>query len=462
MNDLRTAVRFDADLIQKYDVAGPRYTSYPAAPHFRPDFGDADTRALLRASRESGRPLSLYVHVPFCAKRCFFCGCNVLISRDHTWGKRYLPWIEREAAMAAELLGGKERPTTQVHWGGGTPTFLPPEDLRELMAILRRHFAFTADCEIGVEVDPRACAPEQLDALAESGVNRLSLGVQDCDPTVQKAVNRVQPEEVTRAVLDGARQRGMTSLNIDLIYGLPYQTPEGFARTVEEVVGLGPDRLAVFNFAYLPNNFKHQTVIDPATLPSPQAKLRLLGETMAALERAGYVFIGMDHFARPDDPLAVALAEGTLTRNFQGYSTHADAELLALGVSSISAIGGGYAQNHRELREYSAAIEAGRFPTCRGLVMSADDHLRQRVILDIMCHFRLDKREIEKRFAIDFDAYFADALLALEPLAADGLVTLGRDTLTVTALGRMLVRNIAMPFDAYLGAAPQVRYSRTV
>lgn len=462
MSASRTAVRFDAATVRKYDVAGPRYTSYPAAPHFRSGFGDADARALLRTSRERGGPLSLYVHIPFCQRRCFFCGCNVIISRDRAWGQRYLPWIEREAAMAAELLGAAERDTVQVHWGGGTPTFLPAADLRALMAILRRHFRFADRCEIGVEVDPRVCADDQLDALAEAGVNRLSLGVQDVDAAVQRAVNRVQPLEMTLAVLDGAKRRGMTSVNLDLIYGLPHQTPESFARTVEATIALRPDRLAVFNFAYLPQTFKHQTVIDAAALPSPDEKLRMLGDTLATLTGAGYVFIGMDHFARPDDPLALALAEGTLTRNFQGYSTHADADLVAFGVSSISAVGGGYAQNHKELRDYAAAVEAGRLPTCRGLVMSEDDVLRRRVILDLMCNFRLDKRAIERRFAIDFDRYFADARAALEPLAEDDLVVLGPDSIEVTALGRMLVRNVAMPFDAYLDAAPRVRYSRTV
>ena len=463
-NDLWSPTRFDRDLIAKYDRPGPRYTSYPTAPQFTADFGSLDHAGLLDRSRERGeRALSLYVHVPFCTTRCLFCGCNVTISRDRTWGNRYLPLLAREMEMASALLGGKQREVVQVHWGGGTPTFLPPEDLKELMAFIRRNFRLAEDCEIGVEIDPRECTPEQLDVLAAAGVNRVSLGVQDLNPDVQRAVRREQSPEETWGVLDGVRQRGIASVNMDLIYGLPRQTPESFAATVREVVRMAPDRLALFNFAYLPSMFRHQGAIDPAELPAPEAKLRMLEDATNILLESGYVFIGMDHFARPDDSLARALRERTLTRNFQGYSTCAETDLIGFGVSSISEVADGYAQNAKTMAEYADALMAGRFATARGLAMSADDVLRRRVIMDVMSHFRLDKREVERRFGIDFDRTFGDALKALEPMADDGLVSIGPDVIEVTPMGRFLVRNIAMVFDAYL-AEPSVatRYSRTV
>ena len=465
MNDLWTPIRFDREMIVKYDRPGPRYTSYPTAPQFTDDFGPARYRELLaRSGERSDRPLSLYVHVPFCDVRCFFCGCNVTISRDRTWGQRYLPMIAREMEMAAELLRADQREVVQIHWGGGTPTFLPADDLRELMAIIRRNFRLAPGCEIGVEVDPREASPEQLDALAEGGVNRMSVGLQDLDPDVQRAVNRIQSLEETWRVLDGARARGIGSFNVDLIYGLPLQTPEKFAATVREVIRMSPDRLALFNFAYLPHMFKHQTAIDAAALPDPAAKLSMLEQTIAALTQAGYVFIGMDHFAKPEDPLAQALRDRTLTRNFQGYTTCGETDLVAFGVSSISYVAGGYAQNVKTIGEYGQALQADRFPVSRGLEMTADDLLRHDVIMKIMCHFRLDKREIERRYGVDFVRYFAADLPKLDPMIADGLVEMGPDAIEVTPAGRLLVRNVAMSFDAYLGTphgAP-VRYSRTV
>ena len=465
MNDLWQPIRFDREMIVKYDRPGPRYTSYPTAPQFTDDFGPARYRELLaRSGARSDRPLSLYVHIPFCDVRCFFCGCNVTISRDRTWGQRYLPMVAREMEMAAELLRADRREVVQIHWGGGTPTFLPANDLRELAAILRRNFRLAPGCEFGVEVDPREATPEQLDALAAGGVNRMSVGLQDLDPDVQRAVNRMQSLEETWGVLDGARARGIGSFNVDLIYGLPLQTPEKFAATVREVIRMSPDRLALFNFAYLPNMFKHQTAIDPATLPDPAAKLTMLEQTIAALTQAGYVFIGMDHFAKPEDPLARALRDRTLTRNFQGYTTCGETDLVAFGVSSISHVAGGYAQNVKTITEYGQALEEGRFPVSRGLAMTADDTLRHDVIMKIMCHFRLDKREIERRYGVDFDRYFAADLPKLGEMIADGLVEAGPDTIEVTPAGRLLVRNVAMSFDAYLGT-PQgaaARYSRTV
>jgi oxygen-independent coproporphyrinogen-3 oxidase len=461
--DLWQPPRFDRASLRKYDRPGPRYTSYPTAPMFRDDFGAAGYEGLLRRSALSGAPLSLYVHVPFCDTRCLFCGCNVTIARDRNRARTYLAHLQKEVARVAALAGAGERQVVQVHWGGGTPTFLPPEGIAELDAMLRRSFSFAPDVEYGVEVDPRRCTPEQLDALAAAGVNRLSLGVQDVDPRVQAAVHRIQPLEMTREVVDGARRRGIRSLNVDLIYGLPHQTVESFAATVESVLeALAPDRLAVFNFAYLPDVLHHQRALDPAAMPGPEDKLTILEQVIATLTGAGHVFVGMDHFARPEDPLAQQLRSRRLTRNFQGYSTHGEADLLGFGASAIGQAGGGYAQNARAVGEYQQRIGAGGLATARGLELSADDELRRDVIVRLMCHFRIDKEVVERRHGVDFDATFATALERLRPLADDGLVVLGDDRLEVTPLGRLLVRNVAMAFDAHLEAQPAQRFSRTV
>ncbi|HEX6202679.1 MAG TPA: oxygen-independent coproporphyrinogen III oxidase [Thermoanaerobaculia bacterium] len=455
-------VHFDRALVAKYDRPGPRYTSYPTAPQLSDAFRATDYAALLGASRERGLPLSLYVHVPFCKTRCLFCGCNVVIARETQRATAYLPLLEREMDRAAELLGAGEREVTQVHWGGGTPTFLAPHELGQLASAIRSRFRLAEGCEFGVEVDPRRATAEHLDALAAAGVNRLSMGVQDLDPKVQWAVRRVQPAEETWAVLDGARARGMTSVNVDLIYGLPHQTPESFAATVAEVVRMRPDRIALFNFAYLPETLPHQRAIDPAALPGPEAKLTILEQSIDALTGAGWTFIGMDHFALPHDPLARALSDRTLTRNFQGYSTGGAADLVGFGSSAISQVADGYAQNERELPDYRRAIEAGELATCRGLALSREDLLRRDVIFGLMGAFRVDKAEVEARWGIDFDRHFAAELASLAPLAGDGLVEITAERLEVTPIGRLLVRNVAMAFDAYLAARPEVQYSRTV
>jgi len=476
--NLWAPVPFDRTTILKYDRPGPRYTSYPAAPHFRSDFRGPDYRELLAESAGSGTPLSLYVHVPFCSKRCFFCGCHVKIARDHSRGKSYLPYLEREMERTARACGAADREVIQIHWGGGTPTFLPPEDLAELAAMIRRHFRLGEGCEIGLEVDPRECGEEHLDALQEAGFNRISMGVQDLDPEVQKAVNRIQPLEQTQAIVEGARRRGMHSVNVDLIYGLPLQTPKTFADTLDTVTrALDPDRLAIFNFAYLPDMLPHQRVIATESVPGPQEKLTLLETAVDRLTDAGYVFIGMDHFAKPEDPLSQALRDGSLTRNFQGYSTCGATDLLAFGVSAISQVADGYAQNEKEIPDYArclggadgdrsesedAASRNAGLATVRGLRLDADDRLRRDTIMTLMCTFRLHKREIEERHGIDFDTRFGDALAALEPMAEDGLVAIYPDRLEVLPMGRLLVRNLAMAFDAYLPHETRLRYSRTV
>ncbi len=454
-------ITVDRTLIRKYDGPGPRYTSYPTAPNFR-EMGPTDYELLLESSARDGRQLSLYLHLPFCRTLCFYCGCNVTISRNLERGQAYLEQIKREAAAAAEELGAARREVVQVHLGGGTPNFFPPRELGELMSFLKSSFRFHPACEIGVEVDPRTMTEEHLDAFADAGVNRLSAGLQDLDPRVQKAINRVQSAEATRAVVDGAHQRGIESVNLDLIYGLPHQTAETFAASLDEAIAMNPERFAVFNFAYLPEMLSHQRVIDPEALPPAEEKLSILEAAYARLADAGYVLIGMDHFARPEDPLSLALLDRSLTRNFQGYSTWGETDLAAFGATAIGFLGGGYAQNSKSVAEYEAAIAEDRFATCRGLVLGDEDHLRRDVILSLMCHLHLDVADVEERHGIDFAEHFARELQALEPLAEDGLVEMAPRAIDVTPAGRLLVRNVAMVFDEYLGRNRQVKFSRTV
>jgi oxygen-independent coproporphyrinogen-3 oxidase len=440
--------RLDRGLARRYDRPVPRYTSYPPATRFVEGFGPAGYRGLLEASAAGGRDLSLYVHLPFCAARCLFCGCNVTIARDRTRAATYLRALEAEATEVAALAGAGRRRVVQAHWGGGTPTFLPAEQLRALDALLRERFDLAADAEIGVEVDPRHCTAEQLDALAAAGVNRLSVGLQDLDPRVQQAVRRIQPLEQVREVVAGARARGIASVNVDLIYGLPHQTAESFDATLAEVLRLAPDRLALFGFAYLPRLLAHQRALDPAALPSAERRWEILALAIGRLAAAGYLHVGLDHFALPGDPLALALAEGTMGRNFQGYTTHADCDLVGLGASAIGQLGGGYAQNARGVGEYQAAVAARGLATVRGLVLTRDDELRRHVISRLLCACRLDYEEVEARFGIDFSLVFAPELERLRPLADDGLVELAAGALVVTPLGRLLVRTVASVFDA--------------
>ncbi len=454
-------ISVDRALIRKYDGPGPRYTSYPTAPNFR-ELCSADYEPLLESSARNGRQLSLYVHLPFCRTLCFYCGCNVTVSRSPERGQAYLELVEREIAAAASRLDTGSREVVQIHLGGGTPNFFAPQRIRGLMACFRRHFQLHADCEIGVEVDPRTMTAEHLDAFAEAGVNRLSAGVQDLDPQVQIAINRVQPAELTRQVIDGAHQRGIESINLDLIYGLPHQTLETFTHTLDEAIEMGAERFAVFNFAYLPQMLAHQRVIDPEALPSAEAKLAILEMAFDKLADAGYVMIGMDHFARPEDPLSQALLDRSLTRNFQGYSTWGETDLVAFGASGIGFLGGGYAQNLKTVGEYQEAIAAGGFAVCRGLVLTPEDELRRDVILQLMCHLHLDVGSVEERHGISFAEHFATELEALEPLADDGLVTVGPESIDVTPSGRLLVRNVAMVFDEYLSPDRETTFSRTV
>ncbi len=443
----------DPDLLRRYDRPGPRYTSYPTAPQFDEGFGEEALRAAVETSNGDPIPrrLSLYVHVPYCTSPCFYCGCNRIITRDKARAETYLARLYREIAMMAELFD-RDRDVIQCHFGGGTPNFLSPAQLRELVDSLRRHFRFSDSRErdISIELDPRFVTPAEVGELASIGFNRASLGVQDFDPDVQAAVNRIQDVDATLAIIDACRGSGMRSVNVDLIYGLPRQTHEGFARTLDIITRARPDRLAVYGYAHLPHLFKAQRQIVAADLPSAEDKLALLQLAIGKLTAAGYVYIGMDHFALPDDDLARAQANGSLHRNFMGYTTHADSDLIGFGVSAISHIGDTFSQNPRDLLAWNAAIDQGRLPVFRGMRMDEDDCLRADLIQALMCQGEIPVAALERRYAIDFEPYFADALARLAPLVEDGLVTLARGRVRATTPGRLLLRNIAMCFDRYL------------
>ena len=462
-------IAFDAGLLRRYDRPGPRYTSYPTAPQFNADFGEAALREVARASNEDPipRPLSLYVHVPFCFSPCFYCGCNRIITRDLSRGRAYLERLEREIALMAPLFD-RDREVIQLHFGGGTPNFLDAAQLCGVVETLRGAFRFadSDDRDISVELDPRFCNPADMPVLAAAGFNRTSLGVQDFDPKVQDAVNRIQSVEETRAIVDACRGAGMRSVNIDLIYGLPGQSLDGFRRTLDTVVAMRPDRLAVYSYAHLPHIFKPQKQIDDALLPDPDTKLALLQAAVEQLTAAGYVYIGMDHFALPDDELAVAQARGGLHRNFMGYTTHADSDLVGLGVSAISHIGNSFSQNPRDLPSWEIALDEGRLPVFRGMRMDEDDEIRADLVQSLMCQGEVRVRAFQERHGIGFAEYFADDLQRLWPLADDGLVEVGPDAIRATPRGRLLLRNIAMCFDRYLDQTSVIdarpRFSRAI
>ena len=442
-----------ADLLRRYDRPGPRYTSYPTAPRFPDAWDESQRREASAASNGDPIPqrLSLYVHVPFCNSPCFHCGCNCVITRDPARAEQYLGYLRREIGLVAPLFD-LDREVVQLHFGGGTPNFLCPAQLHEVVSLLRRSFNFSnaRDRDISIELDPRFVSPAQIGELAAAGFNRASLGVQDFDPAVQAAVNRIQHVEQTRAVVDACRASGLRSVNIDLMYGLPLQTLEGFDRTLGQVIAIRPDRLAVYGYAHLPALFEPQRQIDASQLPDAETRLTLLQLSIRRLTAAGYVHIGLDHFALPDDELAQAQARGGLHRNSMGYTTHADSDLVGFGVSAISRIGDRYSQNHRDLASWQAALDAGRLPVFRGLRLSEDDQLRSDLIQSLMCQGEVPVPALERRYGIDFDRYFADALARLRPLREDGLVDIEPGRIRVTATGRLLVRNVAMCFDRYL------------
>ncbi len=458
------AWHFDPDLLRRHDRPGPRYTSYPAAPHFHEGFGEAQLRAALAASNHGARPLSLYVHVPYCSSPCFYCGCNRVITRDHSKGAAYVARVLREADRIAPLLDAS-REVIQLHLGGGTPNFLAAAQLRELVGGLGRRFGFSSAAarDFSIELDPRFVGRDDIAGLAALGFNRASLGIQDFDPVVQRAINREQGVEQTLDILRACREHGLRSVNVDLIYGLPHQTPAGFAQTLETVLRERPDRLAIYGYAHLPHLFKAQRQIPEAALPGPDQKLALLGLAVRRLSLAGYQYIGMDHFALPDEDLSQAQRAGQLHRNFMGYTTHADTDLIGLGASAISHVGDSYSQNSRDLPGWEAAVDAGRLPVWRGLQLDADDSLRAELIGQLMCQGEVDGRTLAARHGVDFDAYFADALQALQALQADGLAEYEHGVVRSTARGRPLLRLLAMCFDRYLARPDQpVRYSRAI
>jgi oxygen-independent coproporphyrinogen-3 oxidase len=462
----QSTVDFDAGLIARLSTSGPRYTSYPTADRFSDSFGYRDYLHAVadRRTRGNARPLSLYLHIPFCDTVCYYCACNKIVTKNREKAATYLAYLKREVEMQGALFAGVNE-VEQLHFGGGTPTYLSDAQMGELMEHLRRCFRFASDeaGEYSIEVDPRTVSAGRVHSLRAQGFNRISLGVQDFDAGVQKAVNRIQPEEETRAIIAAARGAGFRSVSIDLIYGLPKQTPATMAATLDKVVAADPDRIAVYHYAHLPHLFKPQRRILDADMPDSDVKLRMLQLCIERLSAAGYVYIGMDHFAKPDDDLAVAQRQGRLHRNFQGYSTHADADLVSCGVSAIGAVGTTYSQNVKTLDAYYDALDRNELPVSRGTRLNMDDVLRRTVIQKLMCQFELSISVIEQAFPVVFRQYFAAELEQLAAMQADGLVSVNGDWISVSGKGRLLIRNICMVFDRYLvtrGAEP--RYSKTV
>lgn len=456
--------KIDLELIKKYDKPGPRYTSYPTAPHFNESFTHENyIDEITKTNQGNNLPdLSLYFHLPFCDTLCYFCGCNMIVTRNRDRIRNYVKYLKLEIDLIRSRLSS-ERKVAQLHWGGCTPTHLNPDEITDLSSHIHTHFDFNPDAETGCEIDPRELTREHLAALKNGGFNRISMGVQDFNEKVQKAVNRIQPEDLTRQVVAWVREMGFESINLDIMYGLPFQSSDTFEKTVDKVIDINPDRIALFNFAYVPWLKKHQSLIKPDDLPTAEEKLNTLKMSIEKLTDAGYVFIGMDHFAKPEDELAVALREKKLYRNFQGYSTHAGADLYAMGATSISQFGRVYAQNYKKEKKYLAALDKNILPTARGYYLSDDDVLRRRVITKLMCDFELDFKSIENEFDIDVETYFNWGLGNLKEMIADDLVVIENRSLKVTPMGRMLIRNIAINFDGYIEREEDnARYSRTV
>lgn len=441
----------DLSVLKKFNQQGPRYTSYPTAPMFSPEFTATDyKREILDTNTElDSQPLSLYFHFPYCEKLCFFCGCNMMVTHDRGAIRTYNEYLKREIDLLQPMIS-EHRAATQMHWGGGTPSYLYPDEIRDVGNYIKSKFNFDSDIEASVEIDPRGLTREHMEAFREIGFNRTSFGVQDFNLQVQEAINRVQSEEITRQTVAWARELGFRSINLDLIYGLPYQTLESFATTVDKVIDISPNRLAVFNYAHVPWLKKHQNVIPSEAVPSPDERLAILGMTIEKLIAAGYVYIGMDHFAKPDDDLAIAQRTNTLYRNFQGYSTKAGADVYAFGVSAISQFENIYAQNLKNLKDYYNRIDAGEAATGVGYRMTRDDHVRKETIMQLMCNLEIDKQRVEAMFGIDFDEYFRADLPKLDVFVREGLLSVDADSIRVAGSGILIIRNIAMCFDAYL------------
>lgn len=466
MSVLDQPLQWDEALIHRYNLSGPRYTSYPTAPQFQSGFDQRDWHRALTIGNQQRKPLSLYVHIPFCSTICFYCGCNKIVTANRKRTEPYLAALKKEIRLQAAEVD-RSRCVDQLHWGGGTPTYLDNEQMTELMEHIRAEFPLRRDDQgdYSLEIHPQSVTPARLDHLRALGFNRLSFGVQDFDKEVQTAVNRFNDEGEVAELVAASRSLGFRSLNLDLIYGLPKQSAVTFAKTLETVIRLRPDRLSLFNYAHMPHLFKAQRQINARELPEPQEKLRILHNSILQLQEAGYIYIGMDHFALPDDELTTAQRNGTLQRNFQGYSTHGECDLLAFGVSSISALDGLFVQNHKDIEAYQNALEANQFAFNKGLRLTSDDLIRRQVINQLICHFELDFKNIEDRCPIRFRDYFAAELVALQPLASDGLLQIDAAGIRVSNAGRLLIRSICMVFDAYLEKQEQdvaPRYSRII
>ena len=450
---------WDQALIEKYNYSGPRYTSYPTALEFNEQFTEQDFISATSCYPE--RPLSLYVHIPFCHKLCYFCGCNKLITRQTHKVTKYLDVLDIEIAKQSELF--KNRTVTQMHWGGGTPTFLTDAEISRLLSSIKKHFNFAQNAELSIEIDPREISPQTIDHLANVGFNRLSMGIQDFNHEIQNLINREQDENLIRSLIAQARKNNFRSISLDLIYGLPKQTVESFTETLNKVIDISPDRLSVFNYAHLPSRFAAQRKIKDNDLPNASQKLKILQTSIEKLTLAGYQFIGMDHFAKPTDELAIAQQQNKLHRNFQGYTTKGDADLLGLGVSAISMLGDSYAQNQKDLKNYQNQVEQKGHGLWKGFTLNRDDKIRRDVIKQLICHFQLDKKQIEQYYHIQFDDYFAEDLKLLAPLEQDGLVVVNQDSINVRPKGQLLIRNICMCFDIYMRRlVRQQQFSRVI
>lgn len=456
-------VLISEELIRRFDRTGPRYTSYPTADRFYQDFpAQPYIQALSRrAASQENPPLSVYMHIPFCQSLCYFCACNKVITQDRGKSTEYLRYLKQEIDMVTQYLGSDRR-TEQIHFGGGSPTFLNHQELNELIGFLRQRLQFTPDAELGIEIDPRTLQEHTFEGLAQLGFNRTSFGVQDFNPQVQQAVNRIQSLEMVETAMLKAREAGFSSINTDLIYGLPKQSVASFADTIDAVVALRPDRIALYNYAHLPHRFKAQRLIKPADLPDAEQRLQLFIQSSRRLLDAGYVYIGLDHFALPGDELNRARLDKSLHRNFQGYTTRAECDLLAFGVSAIGKVGAMHVQNQRSLRDYYADLDRGRLPVDRGIVMQTDDSIRAEIIMRLMCSMAVDFAGLEQKYGIEFDTYFSHELEQLRAYAHEGLISLNDRSIQVSAKGRLFVRAISMVFDAYLSQQTQAQYSRLI
>jgi oxygen-independent coproporphyrinogen-3 oxidase len=448
LQSMREELHVSEEFLARYNRPGPRYTSYPTAPVWNDSFGPSDLEKVHEEAERAKSPVSLYMHIPFCESLCLFCACNVIIQKDKRVAPPYLEILKREMTRVSRSVSS-DRPVVQFHWGGGTPTYLTPTQIEDLFGFTREHFTFAPDAEIGIEVDPRVTSREHLETLRKVGFNRLSMGIQDFHPLVQKTINRIQPFELTGGLIQSARDLGFESVNVDLIYGLPYQTAETFAHTVDQILELTPDRVALFSYAHVPWLKKQQGSFE-GHLPEGMQKFEIFRTGLLKFLEAGYLYIGMDHFAKPGDELAVSQQNRTLHRNFQGYTTKAGADLYGMGITAISGIQNAYAQNQRDIPSWEKAVAERGIATMRGYHLSEDDRLRRTVISRLLCHTVVLKNEISNEFAIDFDTYFADELARLEPFLADGLVALDSNEIRTTWLGRVFIRNLAMIFDPYL------------